>query len=176
VFRCACLRLLQNASDDTLNSVTEALLNPKQANSFGALYAIYRTAKELVKRWIFVCFTRLFLVRLQYVCRYGDVRVWNAEVQHRPAGHESDPRSAVYVKTGQENASFTFSLLFDDKTSSFIRPFAHFRSCGTWSAPKWRYPYVICRNCITDDVCLESKSCNGRIGYSRFHIRYVARC
>ena len=60
VFRCACLRLLQNASDDTLNSVTEALLNPKQANSFGALYAIYRTAKDLVKRWIFfvspVCF------------------------------------------------------------------------------------------------------------------------
>jgi hypothetical protein len=55
VFRCLCLRLLQNASDATLQSVTEALLCPKRANSFGALYAIYRTAKDLVKKWfIFV--------------------------------------------------------------------------------------------------------------------------
>ena len=55
VFRCLCLGLLQNASDATLQSVTEALLCPKRANSFGALYAIYRTAKDLVKKWfIFV--------------------------------------------------------------------------------------------------------------------------
>jgi hypothetical protein len=135
VFRCVCLRLLQNASDADLNIVTEALLSPKRANSFAALFAIYRTAKELVKRWLIFVSPVWFLIRLHYVCRYGEVRVWNAEVRHRPAGHELDPRSAVYVRTGKENASFTFSLLFDE-TSSFIRPFAHSRSCGTWSALK----------------------------------------
>ena len=64
VFRCVCLRLLQNASDETLNSVTEALLNPKRASSFGALFAIYRTAKDLVKKWLNFVSPVCFLVRL----------------------------------------------------------------------------------------------------------------
>ena len=79
-------------NDADLMSFTDALVNPKNSNSFGSLYSVYRTANDLVKR-------------------YGDVRIWNAESCHRPAGHESDPRSAVYVKTGKENALCTFSKL-----------------------------------------------------------------
>jgi hypothetical protein len=94
IFRCVCLVVIErrNMDDAELMSFTDALVNPKNSNSFGALYSVYRTAKDLVKR-------------------YGDVRIWNAESCHRPAGHESDPRSAVYVKTGKENALCTFAKL-----------------------------------------------------------------
>jgi hypothetical protein len=94
IFRCVCLFVIERRkmNDAELMTFTDALVNPKKSNAFGALYGVYRTAKDLVKR-------------------YGDVRIWNAESRHRPTGHESDPRSAVYVKTGKENALCTFSKL-----------------------------------------------------------------
>jgi hypothetical protein len=33
-----------------MTSVTDALVNPKISSSFAALYAVYRTAKDVVKK------------------------------------------------------------------------------------------------------------------------------
>jgi hypothetical protein len=40
----------QNASNSVLEHCTDAMVNPKRSNAFGALYAAYRTAKDLVKK------------------------------------------------------------------------------------------------------------------------------
>ena len=52
VFRCVCLYVLEHRTmtDEELEKFTDALVNPKKSNAFGALYGVYRTAKDLVKK------------------------------------------------------------------------------------------------------------------------------
>jgi hypothetical protein len=94
MFRCTCLHVIAQAqcTDAQLMNVVDAWVNPKTSNAFGALYAVYQIAKRLVER-------------------YGEVRIWNAEEGHRPAGNEADASSAMYVATGKENALCTFAKL-----------------------------------------------------------------
>jgi hypothetical protein len=77
-------------ADRTFQSA--ALVDPAKPNAFSALERVYKIAKGLVKS-------------------YGNVRVFNAEPEHRPQGYESDPRSAVYINTRKGKALCTFSKL-----------------------------------------------------------------
>ena len=85
------------------------LVDPRrQSTAFAVLHTAYKTAKRLVKH-------------------YGNVRVFSAEACHRPAGtcvqvynffiythhtgHETEPKSAMYVKTNVGAVLCTISML-----------------------------------------------------------------
>ena len=140
IFRCVCLLEIERLqpTDEQLMALTDALVNPKKSNTFGALYSIYRTAKDLVKKWICDFIFDHGLPNCDY--RYGDVRVWNAENRHRPEGHESDPRSAVYVKTGNENVNFVRVCAWQNLMSN--RPSVHLKNYKSWSTRQWKYSNI----------------------------------
>ena len=81
------------------------LVDPAKLNAFSALNKIYWTVKPLVQQ-------------------YGNVRVYNAEECHRPAGNENDPRSAVYVVTANGPVLCTFQM-FRNLRSSTITNMNH---------------------------------------------------
>jgi hypothetical protein len=114
-FRCTCLHLIDQAqcNDEQLMAFVD-WVNPKTSNAFGALYAVYQIGNAVcVDSWpsFGACISNVLFAAKTLVARYGEVRVWNAEVGHRPEGNEEDPSSAMYVATGKETALCTFTKL-----------------------------------------------------------------
>jgi hypothetical protein len=65
VFRGLCLQIMVRDADRTFQSAS--LVDPAKPNAFSALERVYKIAKRLVKQ-------------------YSNVRVFNAESEHRPQG------------------------------------------------------------------------------------------
>ena len=78
VFRSVCLFIVDRDKDAEL--LSSQLVNPSKINAFSALYKAYHTAKNLVKQ-------------------YGNVRVYNAEVVHRPKGEERVRKKLLLLLT-----------------------------------------------------------------------------
>lgn len=64
-FRGVCLQIMARDGEATFQSAE--LVDPAKPNAFSAVERVYKIAKKLVKS-------------------YGNVRVVNAEAQHRPEG------------------------------------------------------------------------------------------
>jgi hypothetical protein len=76
VFRGVCLQIMVRDADSTFQSA--ALVDPVNPNAFSALERVYKIAKRLLKQ-------------------YGNVRVVNAEPQHRPQGDLIPSRLVLLV-------------------------------------------------------------------------------
>ncbi len=91
VFRGVCLEMMAQANDVLFAG--SKLVDPSTPTAaFCALEEVYKIAKGLLSQ-------------------YGNVRVYNAEPEHRPEGHKDDPRSAVYINTNKGAVLCTFTKL-----------------------------------------------------------------
>ena len=76
VFRGVCLEIMNRDNETTFQSAT--LVDPAKPNAFSALERVYKIAKKLVKQ-------------------YGNVRVFNAEPEHRPQGDVFIPSRLILL-------------------------------------------------------------------------------